>query len=195
MDLAIAVPAIVFLIPIYLIIAIVILFDDGWPVIFSQKRRGHNGRYFTCYKFRTMVTDAGARLEEVLASDPEKRREWEETQKLKDDPRLTRTGGFLRRFSLDELPQLVNIIRGDMSIVGPRPIIDAEVWRYGEDIRHYDSVRPGVVGLWQINGRNDTTYQRRVELDVEYAENRSIGYDVSILMKSIPVILGRRGAY
>ncbi len=195
MDLAIAVPAMVLLVPIYMIIALVVFIDDGRPIIFSQKRRGQNGRYFTCYKFRTMVADAPERLEQVLANDPEKRAEWEETQKLKHDPRLTRTGGFLRRFSLDELPQLWNIIRGDMSVVGPRPIVESEVRRYGDDIRHYDSVRPGVVGLWQINGRNDTTYQRRVELDVEYAQNRSVSYDASILLKSVPVILGRRGAY
>jgi lipopolysaccharide/colanic/teichoic acid biosynthesis glycosyltransferase len=195
MDLAIAIPALIFLIPIFLVIALVVLFEGGRPIIFRQQRRGQDGRYFTCYKFRTMVKDAGDRLREMLENDPERRREWEENQKLKDDPRLTSAGGFLRRFSLDELPQLINIIRGDMSIVGPRPIVHDEVRRYGEDIVHYDAVRPGVVGLWQINGRNDTTYKRRVELDVEYAQERSIGYDVMILLKSIPVILGRHGAY
>jgi len=195
MDLAIAILALIFLAPIFLIIAITVLIDDGRPIIFSQRRRGRNGRYFTCYKFRTMVPDAAERLEALLASNCELRREWEADQKLKDDPRLISTGHFLRRFSLDELPQLINIIRGEMSIVGPRPIIEGEVRRYGEDIVHYDSVRPGVVGLWQINGRNNTSYAERVKLDVKYAETQSVSLDLCILMKSIPAILGRRGAY
>ncbi len=195
MDLAIAIPALIFLAPIFLIIAITVFIDDGRPIIFSQKRRGRNGRYFTCYKFRTMVPDAAERLEVLLASDPAKRREWEADQKLKDDPRLISTGKFLRRFSLDELPQLINIIRGEMSVVGPRPIVESEVRRYGEDIVHYDSVRPGVVGLWQINGRNNTTYAERVKLDVKYAATQSFIVDLCILMKSIPAVLGRNGAY
>lgn len=195
MDLALAIPLALFLIPVLLLIALAVYIDDRGPVIFRHTRRGKDGKQFTCLKFRSMVTDAGPRLDALLASDPALRREWEATQKIKDDPRLTGIGGFLRRYSLDELPQLWNIIRGEMSIVGPRPIIAEEVRRYGEDIAHYDAVRPGVVGLWQINGRNDTSYAERVALDVEYARTRTIFMDVGILLSSIPAILSRRGAY
>jgi len=195
MDLLLAIPLAIFLLPALIVLALIIRKDDKGPILFKQTRRGKDGKPFTCYKFRTMVVDAQERLERLLASDPELRKEWEETQKLKDDPRITRRGGFLRRTSLDELPQLWNIIRGDMSVVGPRPIIEDEVRRYGRDIEHYDSVRPGVIGLWQINGRNDTTYEERVALDVDYALRRSIFLDIYILVKSIPAILLKRGAY
>jgi exopolysaccharide production protein ExoY len=195
MDLVLAIPLAIFLLPALIVLALIIRKDDKGPILFKQTRRGKDGKPFTCYKFRTMVVDAQERLERLLASDPELFKEWEETQKLKDDPRITRRGGLLRRTSLDELPQLWNIIRGDMSVVGPRPIIEDEVRRYGSDIEHYDSVRPGVIGLWQINGRNDTTYEERVALDVDYALRRSIFLDIYILVKSIPAILLKRGAY
>ncbi len=195
MDLAIAIPTAIFLLPALLLIALIVYLDDGGPVIFSHRRRGQNGRDFTCLKFRTMVRDAENRLQHLLANDPAMRAEWDATQKLRKDPRLTRTGGFLRRFSIDELPQLWNIIKGEMSIVGPRPIVDNEVRRYGDDIRFYDAVRPGVVGLWQVSGRNDTTYDERVALDVEYALSRSLAYDVAILFRAVPAVLLSRGAY
>ncbi|MEL6661885.1 MAG: sugar transferase [Pseudomonadota bacterium] len=195
MDLVLAIPLAVFLIPILITLAIVIIRDDKGPILFKQTRRGKDGKEFTCYKFRTMVVDAQERLDRLLASDAELRREWEDTQKLKIDPRITRRGGFLRRTSLDELPQLWNIIKGDMSVVGPRPIVESEVRRYGSDIEHYDSVKPGVIGLWQINGRSDTTYAERVALDVEYARRRSVLLDTYILARSIPEILLKRGAY
>lgn len=195
MDLAIAIPMAIFLLPAYLLLAAIIYTDDKGPILFRQTRRGMNGKPFTCLKFRTMVTDASDRLERLLATDPALRAEWEATQKLKNDPRITGVGGFLRKHSLDELPQLWNIIKGEMSIVGPRPIIEDEVRRYGNHIDDYDHVRPGVVGLWQINGRNDTSYEQRVQLDVSYAQTRNVLLDLKILFGSIPAILLKRGAY
>ncbi|MCI4643738.1 MAG: sugar transferase [Hyphomonadaceae bacterium] len=195
MDLFIAVPMALFLLPFFMLIAIVVYTDDKGPILFKQKRRGMNGEYFTCLKVRTMVTNASERLEHLLATNPAMRAEWEETQKLKNDPRITGVGDFLRKYSLDELPQLWNIIKGDMSIVGPRPIVADEVRRYDVDIAHYDAVRPGVIGLWQISGRNDTSYDKRVELDVTYATKRNILMDLKILVLSIPAIVLKRGAY
>lgn len=195
MDLVLAIPLALFLLPVLLLLALIIRSEGQGPILFKQTRRGKDGKPFTCYKFRTMVVDAQERLERLLVSDLNARREWEATQKLKDDPRITRRGGFLRRTSLDELPQLWNIIKGEMSIVGPRPIVKDEVRRYGSDIEHYDSVRPGVIGLWQINGRNDTTYEQRIALDVDYARRRSILLDIYILVKSVPAIVFKRGAY
>lgn len=195
LDLVIVIPASVFLAPALLAVAFLIQRDDSGPILFRHERRGKDGKPFLCYKFRTMVLDAPERLEHLLASDPELRREWDENQKLKDDPRITRCGGLLRRTSLDELPQLWNILRGEMSIVGPRPIVEDEVRRYGSDIEHYDAVKPGVLGLWQVKGRSDTTYEERVALDVDYAMRRSVFMDLSILIQSIPAILLKRGAY
>jgi len=195
MDLLIAIPMLIFLLPVFGLIAVVVMFDSPGPVIFRHTRRGRGGEPFRCRKFRTMVADAELRLDELLANDEDARREWERTQKLRDDPRVTRVGAFLRKTSLDELPQLWNIIRGEMSIVGPRPIIANEVVRYGDRIVYYDAVRPGVVGLWQISGRNDTTYEERVQLDVDYARNCSLLKDIGILLRSIPAILFKRGAY
>lgn len=195
MDLVIAIPAALFLLPFYALLAIIVYADDGGPVFFSQKRRGKDGKYFSCFKFRTMVVDAQSRLNTLLENNPELRDEWARTQKLKCDPRLTSIGGFLRKYSLDELPQMWNIIKGEMSIVGPRPIIDDEVVRYANDIAFYDAVRPGVLGLWQISGRNDTSYDQRVALDREYAEKRTVLGDLMIMIRSVPAILLKRGAY
>ncbi len=195
MDVAIALPALIFLLPVLGLIALAIKLDDGGPVLFAHRRRGKDGRTFRCLKFRTMVKNAEARLAEILAADPVKAQEWARDQKLREDPRVTRLGRFLRKSSLDELPQLWNILRGEMSIVGPRPIVSDEVARYGEDIVFYDRVRPGVLGLWQISGRNDTTYEARVALDVEYAQTRSLPGDLAILVRSVPAVLLSRGAY
>ena len=195
LDLVLSVPAFLFLIPIFIFIAIAIKLDDGGPVFFRHKRRGMNGKTFGCLKFRSMVVDAERRLEEILANDPDLAQEWRDTQKLRDDPRVTGIGGFLRRTSLDELPQLLNIVRGEMSVVGPRPIVEDEVVRYGEKIAFYDSVRPGVLGLWQVSGRSDTSYEERVDLDVEYALEQSSWKDISIILKAVPAVLLSRGAY
>lgn len=168
---------------------------DGGPALFSQERIGLGGRTFRCLKFRTMVVDAEARLAEVLAADPAAREEWDRFHKLRDDPRIARFGGFMRKASLDELPQLWNVLRGDMSLVGPRPPTAAELPRYGEDIAFLLKVRPGITGLWQVSGRNDTDFARRVALDSWYVRNWSFGYDLLIALLTVPVLLSRRGAY
>jgi lipopolysaccharide/colanic/teichoic acid biosynthesis glycosyltransferase len=169
---------------------------DGGPAFYAHERVGRGGRRFGCLKFRSMVTDSAERLAALLASDPAARAEWEATRKLKQDPRVTWIGRLLRASSLDELPQLINVLRGEMSLVGPRPVIQAELSaHYGAAAEHYLSVRPGITGLWQISGRNDTTYAERVALDVRYAVNPSLLADVVILLRTPAAVLARRGAY
>lgn len=167
---------------------------DGGPAFFRHTRIGAGGRRFGCIKFRTMVTDADVVLREFLARDPNASREWRETQKLRADPRVTPIGRFLRQTSLDELPQLINVLRGEMSLVGPRPIVEAEITRYGDYIVDYYNVRPGITGLWQVSGRSDISYQQRVRLDRWYARNWTLWHDVAILAKTIPAVLRRSGA-
>ncbi len=168
---------------------------DGGPAIFAHKRVGQSGKIFPCYKFRTMQVDAEERLRELLANDPAARAEWEREFKLRNDPRITPIGQFLRRTSLDELPQLFNVIRGEMSLVGPRPVIRAELAKYGDDVDYFLMVRPGMTGLWQVSGRNDVDYDTRVYLDTWYVKNWSLWYDIAILFKTIKVVLRRDGAY
>jgi undecaprenyl-phosphate galactose phosphotransferase len=168
---------------------------DGGPALFAHKRVGRNGRAFRCLKFRTMVMNADQVLEKVLAEDPEARAEWERDFKLRDDPRITRLGRFLRTTSLDELPQLFNVLRGDMSLVGPRPIINDEICRYGAAFHDYARCRPGITGAWQVSGRNDVSYGSRVKLDQNYARFWSFRSDIAVLWKTIFVVIARRGAY
>jgi undecaprenyl-phosphate galactose phosphotransferase len=168
---------------------------QGSPVLFAHQRIGRDGRSFPCYKFRTMLPDADRRLAELLARDPIARAEWDVNFKLKNDPRITRWGDFLRRSSLDELPQLWNVLIGDMSLVGPRPVIEAELPRYGDHLLEYLSVRPGITGLWQVSGRNETSYDQRVALDAHYVQNWSLWLDGVILCRTVAVVLARRGAY
>lgn len=168
---------------------------DGGPAFFAHTRIGRGGRPFPCLKFRTMVPDADRVLEELLAVNEEARREWRTTFKLKKDPRVTRIGHFLRRTSLDELPQLWNVLKGEMSLVGPRPIVNAEIEKYEEDFFFYKIARPGLTGLWQVSGRSDVDYPSRVALDVWYVKNWSLWYDVAILFKTVRVVLQRSGAY
>ncbi|WP_239451683.1 sugar transferase [Elioraea rosea] len=169
---------------------------DGGPAMFSHTRIGRDGKPFGCLKFRSMVPDAEARLAAVLASDEAARAEWAATRKLKNDPRVTAVGRFLRSTSLDELPQLINVLRGDMSLVGPRPVQASELaLYYGAAAEHYQAVRPGITGPWQISGRNETSYDRRVALDVAYATKPSLLEDMKILMRTPAVVLLRRGAY
>jgi Undecaprenyl-phosphate galactose phosphotransferase WbaP len=168
---------------------------DGGPAIFAHKRVGQSGRLFPCYKFRTMRVDAEEQLRLLLANDPALLAEWEREFKLRSDPRITRVGRFLRRTSLDELPQLINVIRGDMSLVGPRPVIKAELERYGTDVDYFLMVRPGITGLWQVSGRSDSGYEQRVYLDTWYVKNWSLWYDIAILFKTIKVVFSGRGAY
>lgn len=181
--------------PMMAAIAAAIYARDRGPVFFVQNRIGLGGRPFKCLKFRSMCVDAEHRLAEHLAADPTAHAEWRDFQKLRNDPRITPFGKFLRRSSLDELPQLINVIRGDMSIVGPRPIVEDEIPKYSRRFKYYASVKPGITGLWQINGRNETTYRARVALDCLYASRRGPLLDLFILSKTIPVVLSRRGSY
>jgi len=179
----------------FLLIVAAMVRRSGSPIIFSQLRVGRNGRLFRCLKFRTMVPNAEAVLSDLLASNPEMKAEWELDHKLRNDPRITAIGGFLRKTSLDELPQLFNVLKGDMSLIGPRPIVTSELAKYRRSIRWYNAVRPGMTGLWQVSGRNDTDYNRRVALDAYYVRNQSFMMDVSILVKTVRVVLFRHGAY
>ena len=168
--------------------------QDGAPVLFGHYRVGRNGRLFRCLKFRTMYRDSQQMLAELLERDPEARAQWDRDQKLRDDPRITPIGRFLRRTSLDELPQLLNVLRGEMSLVGPRPITVAELTRYGRVRWHYLSIAPGMTGLWQVSGRNNTTYEERVALDQRYVEQRSVAFDLWILLRTVKVVAFREGA-
>lgn len=195
LDVVLSLAGIIFLFPLLLVIAILVFAFDPGPIFFAQKRIGFGGKRFRCYKFRTMATDAEARLQELLRTDPAAREEWEKDHKLRNDPRIIGIGGFLRKSSLDELPQLFNVLKGDMSIVGPRPIVDAEVVRYGRYFQHYCTVRPGITGLWQISGRNDVSYRRRVAFDVAYSRSRSFGLNCKIITFTIPSVLLAKGSY
>ena len=189
--------AIVFLVlgaPLLLLVALLIWMEDRGPVVFAHYRIGRNGRPFLCYKFRTMVRNADVVLRDLLARDEQLRAEWERDQKLQHDPRITRIGKFLRRSSLDELPQLYNIFRGEMAFVGPRPIVVQELDRYGPWKRHYLSVPPGLTGLWQVSGRNDVSYDERVALDRDYVEQHSWLLDTLIVARTFKVIAQRQGA-
>ena len=185
----------VFAAPLMLAIALLIWLQDGGNVLFGHTRIGYNGQRFKCLKFRSMVMDADVRLKRLLDSSPEAREEWARDHKLRQDPRITPLGAFLRKASLDELPQLINVLRGDMNLVGPRPIVDGEIERYGRYFQHYCSVRPGITGLWQISGRNDVSYRRRVAMDVIYARVKSPIMDLYILIGTIPAVLFRKGSY
>lgn len=195
MNVLIALLALIFLAPVMIAVAIAVFTHDGGPILFAHRRIGRNGRHFHCLKFRTMAVDAERRLAELLAADPEARAEWEEDHKLRKDPRVTRLGAFLRKSSLDELPQLFNVLHGEMSIVGPRPIVDAEIPKYGRRFRQYCAVKPGITGLWQVSGRNDTTYRTRVALDCLYARQRNLMLDSYIILMTAPAVLARKGSY
>jgi lipopolysaccharide/colanic/teichoic acid biosynthesis glycosyltransferase len=195
MDLVITVPVVIFGSPLLIFIyALLKIFDPG-PALFTQLRVGKDGKTFTVYKFRTMRLDAQQRLDHLLTSDPAAAAEWAHFQKLKKDPRVTILGRLLRKSSLDELPQLLNIVRGEMSVIGPRPVTSAEIHRYGVDYPYYIAVRPGVLGLWQVSGRNRLTYPERIALDVKYVKTWTIWTDLLILVRAIPVVLFGRGAY
>jgi len=180
--------------PVMLVLALLVRMDGG-PALFAHTRIGANGKTFGCLKFRSMCIDAEKRLQDILARDPEARAEWERDHKLRNDPRITAVGRFLRQSSLDELPQLLNVLFGQMSLVGPRPIVRAEVSRYGTAIQEYLRCRPGITGLWQTSGRNDVNYDKRVELDTRYARSWSFRQDVIILFRTVGVVLKRSGAY
>ncbi len=177
-----------------LLYAIVYISSNGHP-IYKQRRIGKDGITFNIYKFRTMKIDADMMLEEMLDSNPELKLEWEREFKLKNDPRITKVGKFLRRTSLDELPQIYNVFQGKMSLVGPRPIIEDEIEKYDEYFDYFKAVKPGITGLWQVSGRNDISYEERVRLDVWYVRNWSMELDVMILVKTAAIIFMRKGSY
>lgn len=194
LDIFMAIVGIILLSPIFLIIAILIR-GDGNKVFFKHKRVGRDGNSFDCLKFQTMHKNSKQILEELLLRDEQLRQEWEQDFKLKNDPRVTRIGKFLRKTSLDEIPQLFNVLKGEMSIVGPRPIIQEEIVKYKEDIYYYNLVSPGITGLWQVSGRNDIDYNSRVRLDVWYVKNWSIWHDFVIIIRTFVVVLKKNGAY
>ncbi|HVH82158.1 MAG TPA: sugar transferase [Stellaceae bacterium] len=194
-DIVAALAAILLLIPLFCLIALAIKLWDRGPIFYRHRRIGLNGAAFDCLKFRSMVINADEVLTRHLAIDREAAREWEETRKLKRDPRITPLGASMRKTSIDELPQLVNILKGEMSFVGPRPIVTAEVPKYGTCINHYLRARPGLTGPWQVSGRNDVGYSTRVALDRDYVEDWSFWRDVAIIAKTARVVVSARGCY
>ena len=194
-DIIMASCGLVLLFPFIIIIAALIVITTRNKAFYKHKRVGKYGKYFYCLKFQTMHPNSQEILEELLASDSVARAEWEKDFKLRNDPRVTTIGRFLRNTSLDEIPQLFNVLLGEMSMVGPRPIIEAEIAKYNDDYYYYQLAHPGITGLWQISGRNDINYMKRVRLDVCYIKNWSLWYDFVILLKTVQVVLKRNGAY
>lgn len=176
-----------------IILAVIVAVDNRGRVIFAHRRVGIAGKHFYCYKFQTMKPNFD--LQKYLDENPDAAKEWNESFKLTNDPRVTKLGKFLRKYSLDELPQLWNVIKGEMSLVGPRPIVDAELSRYGKFVREYFMVPPGITGFWQVSGRSDTTYEERVAMDTWYVRNWSVWIDILYLFKTVKAVLGAKGAY
>lgn len=193
-DVIVASAMLFFALPAIFFIAVIMYSTDRGPILFGHERIGHNGKRFRCLKFRSMVTDSQQALARHLEMFPQARAEWEATQKLRDDPRITPIGRFLRVTSLDELPQLLNVIRGDMSLVGPRPIVQDEVARYAAEIEAYAATRPGITGLWQVSGRSDVDYDQRVRLDSQYVRDWTFAGDLLILVKTVKVVVLRTGS-
>ncbi len=181
--------------PLFLMLILLVKFSDGGKVFYGHRRIGRSGRVFHCLKFRTMVEDGDAVLAAYLARNPQEREEWLATRKLQNDPRVTRVGAVLRKLSLDELPQIFNILRGEMSFVGPRPVVRDELKMYGTSASFYLKSRPGLTGLWQVSGRNDVSYQARVAFDRHYVENWSFVFDLKILIRTVPAVFSSRGSY
>jgi len=194
-DLCITVVLSPFVLLIGILLSLLIILDSGLPIFFSQERRGRGGKNFQALKFRTMIPNAEQVLEDMLEEDSKTKEEWDRQQKLEHDPRITRVGQVLRRFSLDELPQFINILRGEMSLVGPRPILDSQVEAYGNKMALYELVRPGLTGLWQVSGRASTTFKRRVDFDEYYIRHWSIWLDFIIIARTFLVLLSGKGAY
>ena len=195
MDLFVSFVVMLVLAPVMLVIMAMVRFTSPGPIFFSHRRIAKNGAFFSMWKFRTMCVDSAEVLERYLAQHPAARAEWNLTHKLKNDPRITSIGLFLRRYSLDELPQIWNVVTGRMSIVGPRPIVAAEVEKYGEFFDHYCRVKPGVTGLWQVSGRSKVSYPNRVRLDCEYVEQWSLFRDFKILLATAKSVVNQDGAY
>ncbi|CAN7385624.1 sugar transferase [Phenylobacterium sp. LjRoot225] len=194
LDVLIAPAALIVLAPVMLAVALAVKVQDGGPVLFVQRRVGRGGAEFKFLKYRTMVPDGAALLQRLMQDNPEIAREWRENQKLARDPRVTMIGGFLRRSSLDELPQLVNVVLGDMSIVGPRPMLPEQVEVYGPVYERYCQARPGITGLWQVSGRSETSFSRRSDLDQAYLQAWSIRRDLLLILRTFGAVLRQRGA-
>jgi exopolysaccharide production protein ExoY len=195
MNCGIAALALLFFLPLMVLVALMVWVHDRGPIFFAHQRIGRGGRYFPCLKFRSMAVDAQERLQALLENDPAARLEWERDHKLRNDPRVTKLGAFLRKSSLDELPQLINVLRGDMDLVGPRPIVEAEVGKYGRRFKDYCAVNPGITGLWQVSGRNDTSYRTRVAMDCVYARSKNPALDLWVMICTVPAVLMRKGSY
>jgi lipopolysaccharide/colanic/teichoic acid biosynthesis glycosyltransferase len=183
------------LVPIIFVVACLVVLGSPGPVFYSHRRIRHDGAFFSMWKFRTMCVNSAEVLEDYLSRHPEARAEWSRTHKLRHDPRVTKVGMLLRRYSVDELPQVWNVLTGKMSLVGPRPIVAAEVEKYKDSFSYYCRVKPGLTGLWQVSGRSRLSYEQRVALDREYVERWSLGRDLKILLKTIPSVVNQDGAY
>ena len=171
-----------------------ILKEDDGPLFYEQLRYGKNGKKFRLYKFRSMCIDADKKLKKYLAENEKARKEFEKNQKLKDDPRITKIGNFLRKTSLDEFPQMINILKGEMSFIGPRPVVDGEIEKYGENREKFLSVKPGLTGYWQANGRSNTTYAERMNMELYYIDNQSLWLDIKIFFKTFISVINKEGA-
>jgi len=195
LDIVLVILASPVLLPLFLAVAAAVRFSSPGPVLFSHRRIRKHGEFFSMWKFRTMCVDSAQVLEDYLAANPEARKEWREPHKLKHDPRVTRVGVFLRRMSLDEVPQFWNVLPGTMSLVGPRPIVAAEVEKYGEYFEEYCKVKPGLTGLWQVSGRNEVSYEERVQLDCRYVRSWSLLGDAKIMSRTLSSVANQDGAY
>lgn len=171
-----------------------VLKEDDGPMFYEHLRYGKDGKKFRIYKFRSMCIDADKKLKEYLEQNEEAKKEFEENHKLKDDPRITKLGKFIRKTSIDELPQFVNVLKGDMSLIGPRPIVDGEIEKYGENKDKFLSVRPGLTGYWAANGRSDITYEKRMKMELYYVDNISFKLDIQIFFKTIISVIKKEGA-
>ena len=195
-DIGFSIFAIIITLPITIPIAFIIKLTDGGNIIYGHERIGKDGKKFKVLKFRSMYMDADKKLKEILEKDPKAKEEWEKTFKLKNDPRITPIGKFLRKTSLDELPQFINVIKGDMSVVGPRPVVEEELIKYYKDKADlYKSVKPGVTGYWQVEGRSDTDYDERIRMDEYYIKNQSVLIDLKVIFQTIKVVITGKGAY
>lgn len=194
-DILVALAALVVLSPIFVLIMALVKYSDGGSVFYGHRRIGYNGSTFRCLKFRTMAENGDALLKRHLEQNPEALEEWRATRKLQDDPRVTVVGTVLRKLSLDELPQLINILKGEMSIVGPRPVVEDELELYEASAVYYLRSRPGLTGLWQVSGRNDVSYAARVAFDTHYVRNWSLASDLVIVARTIPAVCLSRGSY
>lgn len=195
LDLVITFALLPLLLPLVLTVAALVAFSSPGPIFYSHRRIRRNSAFFSMWKFRTMCVNSAEVLERYLEKHPEARAEWNHSHKLRYDPRVTPVGHVLRRYSLDELPQIWNVLRGQMSLVGPRPIVAAEVEKYAEKYEYYCKVKPGVTGLWQVSGRSRLTYAERVELDCRYVDEWSLMLDGTILVKTIFAVFDQDGAY